>query len=54
MSDGMKGMLIGSVVGCLSAWSQWEGDVGAALRLVIVSAAIGFGIGYFIGKRRSA
>ena len=54
MTDGMKGMLIGSIVGCLLAWSQWEGNVGASLSLVVVSAAIGFGIGYFIGKRRSA
>jgi hypothetical protein len=54
MSDGMKGLLIGSVVGALAAWSQWQGDPGTALRLLIVSAAIGFAIGYFIGKRRSA
>jgi hypothetical protein len=54
MSDGIKGLLIGSVVGFLAGWSQWEGNVDAALRLVVVSAAIGFAIGYFIGKRRSA
>jgi hypothetical protein len=54
MSDGMKGMLVGALGGCLAAWSQWQGDAGATVRIVIVAAAIGFGMGYLIGKRRTA
>ena len=54
MSDGMKGLFIGSVVGCLAAWDQWSGNIGGALRFIIVAAAIGFTIGYFTGKRRTA
>lgn len=54
MSAGMKGLLVGSLLGCLAAWSQWDGHAGAGLRLIIVGAAIGFAIGYFIGKRRIA
>ena len=54
MSDGMKGMLIGALVGCLTAWSQWQGDAGPAVRIVVVTAAIGYAVGYFIGRRRTA
>ena len=49
----MKGLLIGALIGGLAAWSQWPGDAGAILRIVIVAAAIGFTVGYFIGKRRT-
>lgn len=54
MSAGMKGLLIGGLIGCVAAWSQWQGDAGAAVGFVVVGAAIGFTVGYFIGKRRTA
>jgi hypothetical protein len=54
MTDGMKGLLIGGIVGCLVAAAQWQDDAGAAIRVVVVTAAIGFTVGYFVGKRRTA
>ena len=54
MSYGLRGMLVGALVGLLAAWSQWEGSVGAVIRVVVVVAAIGFVVGHYIGKRRTA
>ncbi len=54
MTYGMKGLVVGALIGPLVAWSQWQGDIGATVRIVVVAAAFGFLAGYFIGKRRTA
>ena len=54
MSYGMKGLIIGALVGRLAAWSQWQGDAIATVRIVVIAAAIGFTVGYFISKGRTA
>ena len=53
MTAGMKGLLIGSILGGFSAWAQWSGNIGDALRIAIAAAAIGFAIGYYRGNRRT-
>ena len=50
--SGRKGMIVGALIGCVAALANWEGRVGVALSSVIVSAAIGWTIGYYLDKRR--
>lgn len=51
---GSKGMLIGAVMGFAIAYATWTGDTAQAAYHLIVSAAIGWFVGYQIGKNRRA
>lgn len=54
MTSGNKGLLIGTLVGVVVAATNWDGDRVGAAWLIVKCAAIGFAIGYFVGKRRSS
>jgi hypothetical protein len=49
----MRGMLAGAFVSSMVALANWHGQIGPMLRTIIVGSAIGFAIGYFVGKRRA-
>ena len=47
-----RGMLAGAFAGGVAAIGNWEGNVIVAASSVIVGTAIGWAIGYFLGKRK--
>jgi uncharacterized membrane protein len=45
-------MIIGALVGLVTAVANWDSKPMAAASSIVVSAAIGLGIGYYVSKRR--
>lgn len=46
-------MLGGAAIGSMFALANWHGQIGPMASTIVVSSAIGFTIGYFVGKRRA-
>ncbi len=52
MTSEKRGLLTGSIVGCMAAFVNWDGNIIVALGSIGSGAFIGYAIGLFIGKRR--
>ncbi len=52
MSAGKRGLLIGALVGCIAAFTNWDGRLIVAASSIGTGAFIGWAIGLFIGRKR--
>jgi len=44
-------MAIGALMGCITAFANWTGDISQAVSYIIVLASGGWLVGYYTGKR---
>jgi hypothetical protein len=45
-----NGLIIGALIGCWGAWTNWEGNLVRAVATVVGGAIAGFVIGHLIKK----
>lgn len=48
-----KGTLAGALAGFVAAAANWDGNIVVALSSIMIGAAIGWVVGYYLGKRSS-